>query len=66
MRYFKRLKSHPGVPVAGFLTAVFPLAGLANKNGWQDGVIAGLVAAAVVWLIVLWTARTQPLPEDRP
>lgn len=61
--YIKRLKAHPGVPVAAMLTVVFPLAGLGNKNT-LPGVAAGLACAAMVWLIVLWTARTQPLPKE--
>lgn len=62
--YWKRLKAHPGVPVATAMSVMFPLAGLANENGRQGGLIAGAVAALAVWAIVLWTARTQPLPRE--
>lgn len=62
--YYKRLRGHPGVPVAGLVSFLFPLAGVGDEKGWLGGVIAGLVAAAVVWAIVLWTARTQPIREE--
>ena len=62
--YWKRLRAHPGVPIAAAGTFFFPLAGLGDENGWQGGVIAGIAASAVVWAIVLWTARTQPIRED--
>lgn len=62
--YLKRLRIHPGVPVASMLTLIFMLAGLGNKN-WLAGVIAGAVVSILMWCVVLWTARTQPLPEDR-
>ncbi len=62
--YWKRLKNHPGVPVATAMSVMFPLAGLGNENDWRVGVIAGAVAALAVWAIVLWTARTQPLPRE--
>lgn len=62
--YWKRLRGHPGVPGACVCTLALPLAGAGNKSGWLGGVIVGLVAAAVVWAIVLWTARKQPIRED--
>ncbi len=58
--YMQRLRSHPGVPTATTLTVVFPLAGLLNEQP-ATGVVAGLIAATSVWLIVLITARTQPV-----
>lgn len=63
-KYWQRLKGHPGVPMATMLSFIFPLAGLGNANGWEGGVIAGLVASLVIWMIVLWTARTQPLEGE--
>ncbi|MHA3905190.1 hypothetical protein ACTPOE_16920 [Castellaniella sp. WN] len=61
--YWKRLRAHPGVPIAAAGTFFFPLAGLGNSD-WIAGVIAGSAASAAVWAIVLWTARTQPMRED--
>lgn len=61
--YFKRLRAHPGVPVAAMLTIMFLIGGLANKNP-QSGLIDGLAASLSIWLIVLITARTQPLPRE--
>jgi hypothetical protein len=63
--YLKRLSVHPGVPFASIMTILFLLAGSHSKSG----LIAGTVVAAIMWLVVLWTARTQPLPkgtEDMP
>lgn len=63
MQYFKRLKAHPGVPVAAAFTLVFILAGLSNKSlGLLGGVMIGLLTSSPYWAIVLWTVRTQPLP----
>lgn len=61
--YWKRLRGHPGVPIAAAGTFFFPAVGLGNSD-WLAGVIAGAVASAVIWAIVLWTARAQPIRED--
>jgi len=58
--YMQRVRSHPGVPTAAILTVVFPLAGLMNEQP-VTGIAAGFIAATSVWLIVLVTARTQPV-----
>jgi uncharacterized membrane protein len=49
--YWQRLKGHPGVPVAAFMTIGGALAG-----GWF-----GLVVGALTWVPVLITARDQPV-----
>jgi hypothetical protein len=58
--YLKRLSNHPGVELAALFTAMFLLAGLSRADSaWQ----VGIVPSVVVWAVVLWTARTQPLPS---
>jgi len=58
--YFKRLKNHPGVPVATILSIAFFLMGLPDINS----ALFGLVASGIVWVPVLLTAINQPLPRD--
>lgn len=59
--YLKRLSNHPGVEVATIMTVMFLMAGLSRADSaWA----LGLAPSAVVWAIVLWTARTQPLPRE--
>lgn len=54
--YFKRLKEHPGVEVAGIMTILIPMAALGNKNLDTTGVIiiSGL-GILFMWGIVLIT-----------
>ena len=49
--YWRRLKGHPGVPIAIVVTIFGAL-----ERGWF-----GLVIGAVVWVPVLITARDQPI-----
>ena len=60
--YLRRLKHHPGVPVASFFTVI------GSVMGAEDGLTGALLGAAVMslvfWPIVLWTAHTQPLPAE--
>lgn len=63
--YWKRLRNHPGVPTASVLTVAFCLAGMSRDDvSLMQGVVIGLVTSLFMWAIVLWTARTQPLPEQ--
>jgi hypothetical protein len=63
--YWMRLKNHPGVPVATFVSFLFPLVGLLNENlDFLGGLVIGGIATIPVWAIVLWTARTQPVSEN--
>ena len=57
--YFKRLKEHPGVPVAFFMTIAGAMAGAQNRSfPIVDGMIFGAcVAGGVCWTIVLITNR---------
>lgn len=65
-RYWKRLKNHPGVPIASFLTVAFCFAGMGRDDAsLAQGALIGLVTSLFVWAIVLWTARTQPLPKEQ-
>jgi hypothetical protein len=54
--YLKRLRAHPGVPVAAVLTFAFLLAALSNKHNPGGAMWVALVFAALVWGVVLWTA----------
>lgn len=59
--YLKRLKSHPGVPIAMMLTSVAVLCAIANDSTTvKQGIIVGLVASLFFWVPVLITARNQP------
>lgn len=63
--YWTRFKRRPGLPGVLMLTLAFVFAGLANESiTWLAGVCVGLIAALPYWVIVLWTARTQPVRED--
>jgi len=55
--YLNRLRAHPGVPVATVLTFAFLLAALSNERSPGGAVWGALVFAALVWGVVLWTAR---------
>ena len=59
--YCKRLKNHPGVPLAAILTCAFVILGIEKGGG---GMIAGFLGSLVFWAIVLITAITQPLPRE--
>jgi len=52
--YWKRLRHHPGVPIASVFTVAGALA----------GGVQGTLIASLIWIPVLITARTQPVPED--
>lgn len=64
--YWKRLKNHPGVPVATIFTIIGTGAGIGNESmGMLSGSAFGAgMCALISWPIVLWTARTQPLPPE--
>lgn len=54
--YFKRLKNHPGVEVAGFMSILIPMAALSNKNLDNYGVIViSGFGILFMWTIVLLT-----------
>jgi hypothetical protein len=55
--YLKRLRAHPGVPIAAVLTFAFLLAALSNERSPGGAMWIALVFAALVWGVVLWTAR---------
>lgn len=55
--YLKRLRAHPGVPVAGVMTFAFLLAALTSERSPGGAMWIALVFAALVWGVVLWTAR---------
>lgn len=60
--YVKRLKLHPGVPVAAMMSGAFLSAGLSNPSlSWWQGAVVGAGFSVLPWAIVLWTARDQPL-----
>jgi hypothetical protein len=65
-KYLKRLMVHPGTPIAATLTPSLILFALLARAKCLDvdGLMAGVVASIMIWSVVLWTARTQPLPED--
>lgn len=57
--YFKRLKSHPGLGHAFFLTMMFIAAGLTNKSVSSiNGLLIGVIVSVVFcWLPVLVSNR---------
>lgn len=58
--YWRRLKAHPGVPIAAILSLSGPAIALQRPDGdWRVGLIM-----LFSWVPVLITARTQPLPQD--
>lgn len=59
-KYLKRLKAHPGVPVATGFTLFGALA-RASEAGIEGLFVGALMASVIVWPIVLWTARSQPI-----
>ena len=58
--YMKRLKHHPGVPVAFFISFFMFLSGLP----FMARALTMLLVSIIFWIPVLITARTQPLPKD--
>jgi len=67
VRYIDRLKAHPGVPTAAFMTVAGGMAGGLNESmPVLVGIAVGSVVTSVVcWIPVLITARTQPVPGER-
>ena len=63
--YLKRLKHHPGVPIASAFSATGFLMGFIER-GLASGILTGVLASLIVWTPVLITARTQPIPEEAP
>lgn len=66
IRYRDRLRAHPGKGIATLLTLAGGLAGASREN---EPILVGaavgvLFMGMIVWGIVLWTARTQPVRED--
>jgi hypothetical protein len=55
--YLNRLRAHPGVPVAVVLTFAFLLAALSNERNPGGAMWIALVFVALVWGLVLWTAK---------
>lgn len=54
MKYFKRLKSHPGLFPATFLTVLIYAAALGNNNlAIESAWIAGSIGACLIWSCVL-------------
>jgi hypothetical protein len=53
--YFKRLRTHPGVPVASVMTVVGSLAGASNQSfPIADGMVfGGLFMGGFCWSVVL-------------
>lgn len=49
-KFTKRLKGHPGVPIAAALTLL----------GFVAGGVFGAAVLSVFWVLVLWTAWDQP------
>lgn len=66
IRYRDRLNAHPGKGVATLFALGGGLAGASNESApLLFGAISGaLFMGVIVWGIVLWTARTQPIRED--
>jgi len=59
--YLRRLSIHPGVPMATAMSIAGLIAGLQRPDGnWAVGLIM-----LVVWIPVLITAASQPLPGER-
>ena len=60
--YFKRLKEHPGLEVAIFVTILGFLAGATNKHieiWWHGGIFGMLFVGIPAWLLVLVTNREK-------
>lgn len=70
IKYTDRLKEHPGVPILMILLPMLFVAALGGETSAGDTVsigraaIVALAAWAVPAAIVLWTARTQPVPGE--
>jgi hypothetical protein len=52
-KFKRRLRQHPGVPVAAVMSVMFILAG---ASAGLVNIVAGLIASLSVWLIVVITA----------
>lgn len=64
-RYWERLKTHPGVPIAVGFTILGAVGGIGHSENICYGMISGGMAGALAtWPIVLWTARKNPLPGE--
>jgi len=63
--YRKRLAAHPGKEIAAIFTVMFMVAAGNSGAGFWQAVLAGVIGSSPIWAVVLWTARTQPIPEDR-
>lgn len=52
--YFKRLKTHPGLPVAIAMTVLFICAAVTNKSVlvWWHGVLFGLFGSLLIWTVI--------------
>lgn len=50
--YFKRLKEHPGLPIATIMTVLNTLAGVGNQN--FDTPVHGAVFGLAVTFVSLW------------
>lgn len=67
IKYTDRLKEHPGVPLLLILLPMFFVAALGSETSIGGTVSVGraAVGALAAWVvpavIVLWTARTQPV-----
>lgn len=55
--YWKRLKRHPGVPIASFFSVTGAIPGL-RSGSWQH-VAVGVAIMSVFWIPVLITARAS-------
>lgn len=56
--YFKRLKTHPGLGTATFMTILGTLAGASNKNFdpiWHGALFGFLLSGIICWSVVLIT-----------
>ena len=56
--YWKKLRAHPGVPIAAAFPVFGGVAGLQNDH--MGFFMGALISAIVVWIPVLLTARGQP------
>jgi len=61
--YLKRLRHHPGVLPATAWTILMILAGATGDHP-VSGAAFGALLSTLVWLTVLITARSQPLPRE--
>ena len=66
IRYRDRLRAHPGKGMATLFTLCGGLAGASNESATliAGAIMGALFVGGIVWGMVLWTARTQPVGED--